>query len=103
LFLIDHVGDPDESLFMGMFFQVSIKHVISDIDFSIGIPTSKLWFLTIEYFVRKFKPTDFGCVLFPIGLPFSLGVCPLTARFINIFFLVFHILGDLDLMHSYKK
>jgi hypothetical protein len=41
---MNHVGDPDESGFFRILFEIFVKHIVSNIDFSISVPAGEFRF-----------------------------------------------------------
>jgi len=89
-FLFDHVGNPDEGLFVGVLFQEPVEHVVSDVDLAVGIPAGELGSGIVQNFSREFKPANFLGVLFPVLLSFGLGVGSFSANLVQIFGVFFH-------------
>lgn len=82
--LVDHVRYPNQSFLAGMFLQVPVDHVVSNVDLSIGVPTSKLGFRVVQDLGWEFKPTDFFRVLLPVGFSLRLRIGSFTANLVRI-------------------
>lgn len=62
---LDHIWNPDNCLFVGVSREVAIKHVVSDVDFSVRVPTGKGRILVIKNSIGKIKPLYLSGLFFP--------------------------------------
>jgi hypothetical protein len=82
--LIDHVRYPDQRLLVGMLLHVAIKHIVCNVDLSVSVPASELGSGIVQNLSWEFEPTDFLCVLCPVGFPLGLRIGPLAANLIRV-------------------
>jgi hypothetical protein len=62
---VNHVGDPNQSSFVGMGRQVAVKYVVGDVDFAIGKPSGEGWLFGFEDGFGELEPLDLLCLLLP--------------------------------------
>ena len=81
LFLIDHIWNPNKSLLACKFREITINHIVNDIDFSIWIPPIKWWVWGVKYSFWELEPLNFLGFLLPkslsgfrVGSPFKSNI-----------------------------
>lgn len=85
LFLfIYHIGDPDETSSIGLSWQISIDHIVGDVDFSVSIPTIEWWIWWVENSLGEFKPTNPWCLFFPELFAGLILTCSIVSYIVQI-------------------
>lgn len=65
LMLVHHIWNPDESSFVCVGGQVAVEHVVSNIDFSIGVPAGERRVCGVEDGFGEIEPTHLFGLLLP--------------------------------------
>lgn len=82
--LVDHVGDPDQGLLVGVGREVAVEHVVGNVDFPIGVPFSEGRLVRVEDGGRLFEPSHVAGLFGPVLLP-QLGTgSPAEGLFVSV-------------------
>lgn len=68
-FLVEHIGNPNQSLLVGVGGEVAVKHVVGDVGDSVGVPPGKGRVVGVENSLGEGEPFHFSCLLLPVTLP----------------------------------
>ena len=63
---VDHVGDPDECAFIVVVGEVSVEHVVGDVDGAIRKPAGEGRVGVIEYGFGGSEPVYLFCLFLPV-------------------------------------
>jgi len=84
LLLVDHIRHPDECSFVGLGWQVAVKHVVGDIDCAVGEPASEGRVLGQEDGLGELEPADLLRLLLPKLFPEGGGARPAKGFFVRV-------------------
>lgn len=68
-FLVEHVGDPNQGLFVGVDGEVAVEHVVGDVGDSVGEPPREGRVMGVEDGLGEGEPLHFPRLLLPVTLP----------------------------------
>jgi len=63
--LVDHVRDPNQGTFVGVFGQEAVHHVVDDIDLPVVVPAGEGGVVGVKYIFGEGEPVDLFCLFLP--------------------------------------